>query len=248
MPAHKDKRVNLQSAIHFLYPPQCLACGAETSADFALCGACWRETPFISGLVCDVCGVPLPGQDTTETAHCDACIAAPRPWGQGRAPLVYDGTARRLILALKHGDRHDIVAPLARWMAQSGRKLCDNDTLIAPVPLHARRLFSRRFNQSALLATQIARDLGLPICPDLLRRHRATRLQEGMTREQRFENLQAAFSVPQNRRAMLHNRTVLIVDDVMTSGATLSGCAKACFDAGAAKVNVLVLARVARDT
>jgi ComF family protein len=243
-----EDRVNLQSAIHFLYPPQCLTCGAETSADFALCGACWRDAPFISGLVCDSCGIPLPGDLQAEAVLCDYCIASPRPWLKGRAALMYDGTARRMILALKHGDRHELVKPMAKWMAQAAKDLIKPDTLIIPVPLHPRRLFSRRFNQSALLAAHIARISGLEPCPDLLLRSRNTVMQEGMTREERFENQKSAFSIQPKQQDRLANRPVLLIDDVMTSGATLAGCAEACLTAGAKAVNVLVLARVARDT
>ncbi|NOX74834.1 MAG: ComF family protein, partial [Alphaproteobacteria bacterium] len=240
--------MNLQSAIHFLYPPQCLICGVETSVDFALCGKCWREAPFISGLVCGSCGIPLPGDIQAEEVLCDYCIAAPRPWQNGRAALMYGGTARRMVLALKHGDRHELVKPMARWMAQAGKGLVTQETLIVPVPLHARRLFSRRFNQSALLAAHIAEVLGLAHCPDMLRRRINTAMQEGMTRQERFENQKSAFSIQPKHQPRLAGRPVLLIDDVMTSGATLAGCAEACRCAGAAEVNVLVLARVARDT
>jgi len=240
--------VKLQTAIHFLYPPQCLSCGVETLADFALCGNCWRDAPFISGLVCDMCGLPLPGEDLTEKALCDQCITAPPPWQKGRAALTYKGTARRMVMALKHGDRHDLVRPMARWMAQAGSSLIAHDTLIAPVPLHARRLFSRRFNQSALLSRQFAQITNLAHCPDMLRRRINTPMQEGMTRQQRFKTQKSAFSIHPRRQPKLADRPVLLIDDVMTSGATLAGCAEACLNAGAKEVNVLVLARVARDT
>jgi ComF family protein len=243
-----EDRVNLQSAIHFLYPPQCLTCGVETSADFALCGACWREAPFISGLVCDSCGIPLPGDVQDDAVLCDLCIASPRPWQHGRAALMYDGTARRMVLALKHGDRHELVKPMAKWMAQAGDILITPETLIVPVPLHPRRLFSRRFNQSALLASYIGQIMGLKQCPDMLLRARNTLMQEGMTRLERLENQKSAFSIHPKHQSRLASRPVLLIDDVMTSGATLTGCAEACRDAGAKGVNVLVLARVARDT
>ncbi|MFT5006385.1 MAG: ComF family protein [Paracoccaceae bacterium] len=243
--------MSLQAAIHFLYPPQCLVCGEETSADFALCGSCWRDAPFINGLVCDACGVPLPGEavgNDNDVVHCDACLLAPRTWSRGRAAFSYEGTARRLVLGLKHGDRQEFVRPMATWMAQSGRLICGFDTLVVPVPLHARRLFSRRFNQSALLAKQCAARLGLDYLPDLLTRTRATMMQEGMTLKERYENQKSAFQISKKRREILGSRSVLLVDDVLTSGATLSGCAEVCLAAGARHVNVLVLARVARGT
>lgn len=240
--------MNLQSAIHFLYPPRCLACGVETAADFALCGACWRETPFVSGLVCECCGTPLPGDDPGEAAYCDACLFAPKPWATGRAALLYDGVARRMVMALKHGDRLDMVAPMAAWMAEKTGDMDISGAIIAPVPLHRRRLFLRRFNQAALLAQGIAKLKGLDCCPDLLQRLKPTVMQEGMSREKRFENQRNAFRIPPGRMHLIADRRVVLVDDVMTSGATLSACAEVCYGAGAELVNVLVLARVARDT
>jgi ComF family protein len=216
-----------------------------------LCGDCWREASFITGLVCDACGIPLPGgipQEHDEAAQCDACILAPQPWSKGRAAFLYEGTSRRMVLALKHGDRQELARPMAHWMVQSGRQLCQPDTLIAPVPLHSRRLFSRRFNQSALLAKHVAHALDLDVIPDLLTRNRATVLQEGMTLKERFENQKAAFNVTKKWQTEIQKRSVLLVDDVMTSGATLSGCTGVCLAAGAKEVNVLVLARVARGT
>jgi len=240
--------MNLQSAIQFLYPPQCLSCGAETMAEFALCGTCWRDLPMIDGLACDSCGHPLPGDVGEGAALCDTCLTTPNPWTKGRAALVYDGTARRLILYLKHGDRQDLVAPMAAWMAARARDLIGRDTLVAPVPLHWRRMFSRRFNQAALLAENVAKIHDLRYCPDLLHRERATKMQEHMNAEQRRENQRRAFVIPAKRRAMIEGRDVLLIDDVMTSGATLGACAEACLTVNAKTVNVLVLARVARDT
>lgn len=240
--------MKLQSAIRVLYPPQCLVCGVDASVDFALCADCWREMPFVTGLVCDICGTPLPGEDTGEPAQCDSCLMAPKPWVRGRAALLYDGTARRMVLALKHGDRQDLVRPMARWMANQTRLLAKDAPLLAPVPLHRTRLFTRRFNQSALLTKTLAGMCDLNWCPDLITRLRATRLQEGMTREERHENQRQAFKVPDNRKALILDRSVLLIDDVMTSGATLSACTEACYAAGAASVTVQVLARVARNT
>jgi ComF family protein len=239
--------MRLQSVLMALYPPQCLSCGEETADEFSLCGACWRDMPFISGLACDACGTPLPGASEGEAQHCDTCLAAPPPWQRGRAACRYDGTARRMILALKHGDRTDLVPAMARWMRPGVTALIAPDVVLAPVPLHPRRLFFRRYNQSALLTRRLSRDLGVSDCPDLLRRIRATRVQEGMTRPERQENQRGAIAVAPRRRETIEGRPVLLVDDVMTTGATLAACAEACLSAGAARVDVAVLARVARD-
>ena len=236
-----------RGALDTLYPPHCLACDASVSDPGTLCATCWSEVGFITGLACDACGTPLPGAAGDGPALCDDCLHTARPWSHGRAALVYGGTGRRLVLALKHGDRHDIATPAGRWLARLAAPLCRADTLVAPVPLHRGRLFRRRFNQSALLAAALARALDRPHVPDLLLRTRATRSQDGRSRAGRFANLQGAIAAHPRRAARLTGRHVLLVDDVMTSGATLAAAAEACFAAGADDVDVIALARVLRD-
>ncbi len=237
----------MQSALRLLFPPQCISCGEPTDADFGLCGACWRQTPFITGLACDRCGTPLPGEDEGRAEVCDDCLAIARPWDRGRAALVYRDNARRLVLALKHGDRLDLARPAAEWLLRAARPILREGMLSAPVPLHWTRLFRRRFNQSALLSRALAAAAGLDHCPDLLQRIRATHSQEGRGRAERFENMAEAIRVNPSRSAGLAGRPVLIVDDVMTSGATFAAAADALQAAGAASVSVVALARVATD-
>lgn len=217
-------------------------------SDFGLCGPCWRDTPFIAGTVCDACGIPLPGADDRHRLECDDCMERPRPWTQGRAALLYKDRARRMVLALKHGDRGETVRPAGLWMARAAKPLLRDGMLIAPVPLHWARLVRRRYNQSALLAQQLSIQTGLAQCPDLLVRTRRTRPLDGKSVTQRFADLDGAVQVHPRRRHRIAGRRVLLVDDVMTSGATLSACASACLDGGAAEVCVIVLARVAKDT
>ncbi len=238
--------MGLQGALQLLYPPQCISCQAPVQSDFGLCADCWRETPFISGLVCDQCGVPLPGQDPSERALCDDCIAVARPWDRGRAALMYDENGRRLVLALKHGDRMDLARPAADWMLKAAKPILKPEMLVVPVPLHWMRLFRRRFNQAALLSRNIARTAALQHCPDALARRRSTGNQDGKTREARFANLVDAFAVPKGREKQVCARDILVVDDVMTSGATFAAATEALFAAGARSVSVLSLARVAK--
>jgi len=236
-----------QRLLHTVYPPQCLSCDARVTTDFGLCGDCWRDTPFATGLSCTKCGTPLPGDDAVTEVVCDDCLRIARPWGQGRAALMYKDNARALVLALKHGDRIDLARPIAQWMARAAQPILEPDMLVAPVPLHWMRLIKRRYNQAALLSAGVARLAGLDHCPDLLQRRRNTGTQDDRSREGRFVNMENALTVHPRRAQMLVGRSVLMVDDVMTSGATLAAATEACLAGGAKAVSVLVMARVAKD-
>lgn len=239
--------MRMQAALQVLYPPQCLTCDALVTTDFGLCGKCWRETPFVTGLVCDSCGTPLPGDDLGHRVQCDDCLTIARPWSQGRAALLYKDNGRKIVLALKHGDRLDLARPAAGWMLRAAAPILQPDMLVAPVPLHWLRMLKRRYNQAALLSGALAKAAGLPHCPDLLIRRRNTHSQEGRDRDGRFANMADALRVSPAREWRVAGRPVLLVDDVMTSGATLAASAEACVAAGATRVSILVLARVAKD-
>lgn len=237
-------------ALDLLFPPRCIACREPTDMAHGLCPACWRETPFVAGPVCGACGVPVPegpAGGLPGALRCTACLERPRAWDRGRAALLYDGTARSLVLALKHGDRLELARPLSAWMARAGAELLAEGPVLVPVPLHWRRLLARRANQSAELARAIARGAGLRMAPGLLRRIRATGSQEGRDRAAREAGVRGAFAVPARARGAVAGGRFLLVDDVMTSGATLSEAAVTLKAAGAAAVDVLVAARVARE-
>lgn len=235
----------LQSALRLIYPAQCVSCGDLTEADFGLCGPCWRDTAFVGGLVCDACGVPLPGEDRGEQVLCDDCMVIARPWARGRAALIYEGTGRKLVLALKHGDRTEIARTVAPWMARAAGPLVQMDTVLVPVPLHWTRLLQRRYNQAGLLVHRLARLLDLPCCPDALVRRRRTISLGGKSRNDRFVHMTGAIA-PHPRRHAMNGRPVLLVDDVMTSGATLAAATEAAHSAGASEVCVLLLARATK--
>lgn len=237
----------LQTALTAIYPPRCLGCGDMVDSDFGLCGVCWGKTAFIGGTVCDSCSVPLPGSTPNEIVHCDDCLRSPKPWKHGRAALIYTGMGRKLVLQLKHGDRQEIAKPAAGWMRQAVADMAAENALIAPVPLHWMRLVKRRYNQSALISSHLSSMTGLQACADLLERPRRTPSLDGKTKEERATILDGAIRVTPRRRHMIVNRPVILIDDVMTTGATLSACARACRAAGATEVCVAVLARVAKD-
>lgn len=237
----------LQSVIRAVYPPQCISCGTLTESDFGLCGPCWRDTGFIGGLICDHCGVPLPGTDRGEQVLCDDCMRVARPWSQGRAVFLYQGNGRKLILSLKHGDRTDLARALGDFAASAARPLVQHDTVIVPVPLHWTRLLTRRYNQSALIANRMGQVLARPVCADALKRARRTPSLEGKSRDARFATLDGAIRGHPGRAGHVKGRHVLLVDDVMTSGATLAAGTEALKAAGAREVAIVILARVMKD-
>jgi ComF family protein len=237
----------MQAFLRMLYPPQCVSCDALVDQAFHLCAECWRDTYFIGGLVCDACGTPLPGEDSDTPEYCDDCITIARPWTRGRSVALYKGRMRRLVLAIKHGDRLDMTRPAARWMANTAEILITPATVIVPVPVHRARLLSRRFNQAAVLANEMARCLQLKSVPDALMRIRQTAVQDGMGRDERFRNLAGSIVPHPKRLGALKGRDILLIDDVFTSGATFAAATEACHAAGADQVCVLALARVAKD-
>jgi predicted amidophosphoribosyltransferase len=239
--------MRMQSIIKAIYPAQCVACDTFVEGEDALCPACWKETQFISGTICDLCGTPLPGDAHGQVLHCDDCLKIARPWHQGRAALVYAGVGRRMVLALKHGDRTDLARIAAGWMARQAVPLVWPDTLLVPVPLNRWRLLRRRYNQAALLAQALGRRLDRPVCVDALRRPGRTAPLQGHDRAARFAALAGQIQLDPARAGLIKGRSVMIVDDVMTSGATLAACADALALAGAAHLTTLTLARVVKD-
>jgi predicted amidophosphoribosyltransferase len=237
----------MQSLLRAIYPAQCASCGDIVEGDGGLCGPCWRETRFMTGHVCDRCGIGLPGQGDGAVDLCDDCMSIARPWSRGRTALAYSGNGRRLVLALKHADRPDIAVPAARWIAGAAASIVTAETVIVPVPANWTRLYRRRYNQAAEIARALGRETGLAVLATALIRARGGETQGGKTFDQRFANLQGAIRPHPRRGPALAERDILIVDDVMTSGATLAASTEAAFAAGAADVKIATLARVARD-
>lgn len=227
--------------LDMLLPPNCLACEAPVDAEGQFCLACFRRANFISVQQCRRCGVPLPGRP----GLCPSCEAAPPAFHTARAALCYDALSRRLILPFKHGDRTEAARGLALLMARAGKRLLAEAEVLVPVPLHKSRLRQRRYNQSALLAGALGRIAGRDVLNDALVRLRATVPLGPLGHAERHAVLEGAIAVRPGREPRLAGQRILLIDDVMTSGATANACALALFHAGAAQVDVLTAARVA---
>ena len=232
-----------RGAINLLLPPHCIACRAPAEQTGRLCGACWSEVDFIAPPYCAGCGVPF-DFDLGEGALCPGCAASPPAFDRARAAMRYGPVAARLVIGLKHSDRTHLAPALGPWMARAGTALLGDADVVLPVPLHRRRLIARRFNQSMMFAAVFAAGAELPLAADALRRRRATPSQAGLSRDQRQRNVGDAFAVADKRRHLVAGKRVLLVDDVLTTGATAEACAKALRRAGAVHVDVLTLARV----
>lgn len=224
-------------------PPLCLSCRASVQGHGGVCAACWRAIDFIEAPLCDRLGVPLPFPSDGSIVSA-AALADPPVYGRARAVARYDGTLRHLIHGLKYRDRHEGVNLFARWMVHAGADVLNDADTMVPVPLARMRLWERRFNQSALLARAIARLQDVPETPFVLERTRRTASQIGLSPDQRRRNVAGAFRVPDGRRADIAGKNVLLIDDVITTGATADACARALLRAGATHVDVLALGRV----
>ncbi len=232
-----------RGAVDIALPPRCLSCGVVLADEAGLCAACWPRIDFIADPMCACCGLPFDipaGADNL----CGACAAEPPPFAAARAVFRYDDLSRDLVLGFKHADKLHGAKAYARWMAGVGGELVSASDAILPVPLHWRRLFARRYNQAQILAASLGKAVDLPVLADAIRRRRPTPSQGRLTRRQRQRNVAGAFVVPTARRRLVAGRRLLLVDDVMTTGATLGAVCRTLRRAGAAEVRALVLARV----
>jgi ComF family protein len=235
----------MRAVLDLLFPPLCIACRGPVG-DTGFCPACWSALTFLDGPGCACCGTPFAVAMEGETL-CAVCLARPPAFDKARAILAYDDNSRGPILALKHADRLDLVPGFARWLERAGRPLLAEAELIVPVPLHRFRLWSRRYNQASELCRALARRTGKPTDPLALVRTRPTPSQGAMVSARaRRRNVLGAFQVPEARKPGVKDRNILLVDDVLTTGATADAAARALKRAGAAKVQVLALARVVR--
>jgi ComF family protein len=240
-PAARARAVG-RRALDLIFPPRALDGGPAALAG-GLSAEAWSRIRFIDGPVCDGCGAPFEF-DLGAGVRCAACMARPRAFAAARAACLYDEASREPILKLKHADRPDLARLFALWIGRAARDLVTEADAVAPVPLHPLRLLKRRYNQAAEIARPLARREGLAYLPDALVRRRRTESQAGKSGSGRRRNVAAAFETPARKRHLIEGKRILLIDDVMTTGATAEGCARALKAAGAARVDVAVVARV----
>jgi ComF family protein len=236
-------RAALRLVRDVVLPPLCPSCREPLSDASGLCASCWSKLSLIEPPYCARLGIPFAYDPGPGLLSMEA-IANPPAYGRARAAVRYDDVARTLVQAFKYSDRLDLAPMMGRWMARAGRELLADADALIPVPLHWRRLWARRFNQSAALAGAISVLCGVPVAHGGLKRVRATPQQVGRSRVDRADNVQGAFSVPAERKAAIAGRRLVLIDDVLTSGATVDACARALLRASAARIDVLVFARV----
>lgn len=229
-----------------LFPPQCMLCLGPSGSAGALCSACWDATSFIDSQACRSCGLPMETDFVATELVCAACIARQPAYTRAVAVFRYD-TARDLVLRFKHADRTDYAPAFATWMRRAGSELLAGTDVIMPVPLHRWRLLKRRYNQAAVLANALSRQTGIPVLANAITRTRATPSQGAMiSARARRRNVLGAFTVRNGLKPRVRGLRVLLIDDVMTTGATLEACARTLKRAGAKEVCALTLARVVR--
>jgi len=228
--------------LNLFFPPQCLVCNTLVPTHGTLCTECWNNVPFISEPMCACCGLPLEFAVDIHTL-CGECLREHPPYSRARAAFVYNESSRTLVLKLKYQDEMYLAPIFGQWLGSAGAELLAASDLVIPVPLHYWRMVGRRYNQSLLLAGAIVKHKNIPLLADGLHRTRRTPQQTGLTRVQRQKNVKNAFVVPDKHKSLIKGKSILLIDDVMTTGATLEACTQTLLKAEAGQVNVLTLAR-----
>ncbi len=236
------KKVWIQNCLHFIFPPLCPLCKDVVDGENTLCPTCWPHIEFIADPCCDQCGLPLATASLHEKEKCISCLQHHFSFTQNRSAILYTQTSKKMILDLKHGHKLSIAPLLAQWMVRSGHKLIEKSDILIPVPLHWTRLLKRGFNQAAVLTQHIGKKTNTPYLLNTLKRVKRTPSQDGLSASARQKNVHHAFIVPNPQD--IRGKSLLLIDDVMTTGSTLEACAKVLIQSGAKCVRTLTVGRV----
>ncbi len=228
--------------LDLIFPPQCLICRSRVDAHGTLCLECWKNVHFITEPYCGCCGLPF-DFDLGNDAMCGECIQKRPDFSRARAAFKYDDSSSKLVTALKYNDQLHLASIYGKWLHKAGKELLAASDLIVPVPLHWKRFASRRYNQAALLAYALGKECGLQVLPDALKRIKPTQPQTGLTRNEREKNVRGAFAVNPKHFKHIKGKSILLVDDVLTTSATVDQCTRILMGQDAAAVSVLTLAR-----
>ncbi len=236
--------------LEWVLPARCPLTGDSVERQGMISPLAWATLRFVANPCCFACGMPLAvsGEVAAEMhLKCADCLTDPPPFAQARSSLVYDDASRKLILGFKHADQTYAVKTFVPWLMRAGAEFWPAEPLLVPVPLHRWRLLRRRYNQAALLAQGLARETKQDCVPDLLLRTRATPTQGHLKAKDRAQNVRRAFSINDHHAEKVKGRTIVLIDDVLTTGATVRECADVLLKAGAASVNVLTIARAVKN-
>lgn len=232
-----------QPFLDLILPPRCFGCGELTQEHHTLCSSCWKNCTFLASPCCSLCGWPFPFETPQQTL-CPPCYRLPPPFVQCRSALAYQAGSRHLILKLKQGDGTYLAPGLSKFILRVGQDILQQTDLLIPVPLHWKRLFVRQYNQATLLSNHLTHQTNIPTRTDLIKRHRSTPKQGRQNRKERAANVRGAFTVSPEKKGHIKGKRLTLVDDVFTTGATLTECARTLLNEGAKEVRILTLARV----
>ncbi len=245
-PASKPIIEIISRAVDTILPPRCVITGDLVDRQGMIAAQAWRGLEFISDPFCEHCGFPF-DFEVEDGTLCASCIAYQQPYESARAALKYNDVSRSLVLGFKHGDKTHAVRAFVPWLQKAGLEMLEEADLIVPVPLHPWRLISRRYNQAALMAYALAKETGHKVVPDALHRVRVTQTQGHLNTKERHKNVRKAFALNPKYASKVKGKTIVLIDDVYTTGATIRECTKTLLKSGAARIHILTLARVAHD-
>ncbi len=242
-PLSKYAKTLINNAVDAVLPPRCVMTGNVVPVQGMLAPKAWAELDFIADPFCAACGFPFDFA-TEKESLCGTCLADRPPFETARSAVKYNDASRSLILGFKHGDKTHAVTAFMPWLKRAGADVLAQADFLVPVPLHKRRLISRRYNQAAIIAFMLGKETNISVVPDMLTRTRHTPSQGHLKAKERFQNVKKAFSF--NSKYQVKGKTIILIDDVYTTGATVQECTDVLLKNGAAKVHVLTLARVVK--